>query len=314
MRNLSEELIKDEEILTERKPHFLSFWPYYLYFFWYALISGVFLWKLPWFEQIIANSFIGSFFGLWGVNIAFLLLWWLMMVIPALIYSILMIEWRWVLGFVFLTILGTFLFYRYQVPKRELLYGTVGLAFIGFVLSDIYRRGHHFRLTSFRIIMELGFFGSTTRQIPYSQISDLIMKQGLLGKIFNYGTVLPITPSEIATGSDEAGVMVGTSVSGGAGGKGAATGAGAGIGVIGTRSMKVPRGQTFYVLYGIPNPEEMQQEIVEKMREKEPAQAIDRETRILGKKLDELIEKDEKSKTEKKEAKNEEEATNEENH
>ncbi|NIQ05638.1 MAG: PH domain-containing protein [Candidatus Korarchaeota archaeon] len=297
---MSEDLLSEEQILAERTPHIVSFWPYYLYFLWYVIGSSLLLWKLDWFMDLVRSSVIGAFFGQTGVIVTFMVVWWLLMIIPALIFSLLRIKWGWVVGFALIATVATYLFHHFNVTESFLLYATIGLGVLGLVLSDIYRRSHRYFLTSFRIITRLGFLGSTTRQTPYAQIDDLVTKKGFLGQIFNYASILPLTPPGIGTGSDEARVSVG--VGGGVSGdaKAGKVGAGAGVGVEGGRSVTVPRSRTYFILYGIPHPDEVEELILERMREKEPAFQVERQTKILGKKLDQLIKEREEEKFENK--------------
>lgn len=297
---MSEDLISEERILTTRKPHILSFWPYYLYFLWYICGSGILLWRLGELEAWIGSSFIGTFFGSVGVTVMFMLIWWGLMILPALIFSILQIEWKWVIGFVILSSIGTYLFHMLAIGESMLLYATIGVGVIGLLLSDIYRRSHRYYLTTFRILTKLGFLGSTTRQIPYSQITDLITESGFLGGVFNYSSVIPLTSSGMGTGEEEAKVEVGAGGGASQDLKAGRIGMGGGLSVTGGRSVTVPRSRSYFVLYGIPNPDEVRGMITEKMREKEAAHQIDKQTKILGKKLDELIEERDKRREDKK--------------
>lgn len=292
---MANDLIPEEELLKKRIPHFLSFWPFYFYFLTYIVGSSILLWKFSLFEAWIKNSILYAFFGDSSISIIFILTWGGLLLLPALVFSIMKIEWKWVIGFVLISSIGTFLFYRYNfVNKSLLLYSTIGLGVLGLVLSDVYRRSHRYYLTTFRIITKLGFFGSSTRQVPYSKVTDLNTKSGLLGNIFNYGSVIHATASSLGTGSDEASVKVG--IGGGASEdvKGTEAGMGVGASVEGGRGVTVPRSRSYFILFGIPRPKEIEKLISKKMREKESAYQIESQTKILGKKLDELIEEDKK--------------------
>tara|TARA_B110000881_G_scaffold12925_1_gene9687 strand:- start:395 stop:775 length:381 start_codon:yes stop_codon:yes gene_type:complete len=48
------------------------------------------------------------------------------------------------------------------------------------------------------------------RQVRYNHIEDIKMEQGVVGTIFGYGTVLPLTGSGLGTGSDESMMIVGS--------------------------------------------------------------------------------------------------------
>ncbi|NIQ06392.1 MAG: PH domain-containing protein [Candidatus Korarchaeota archaeon] len=209
------------------------------------------------------------------------------MIVPALLFSILKIRWNWVISFVILSSIGTFLFYQFDATLKMLFYATIGLGVLGLILSDVYRTSHKYILTSFRIITKIGFINASTRSLPYSKITDLVEEQGFLGKIFNFGHLFPLTASRMGTGSKTAEVKVGTGV----GAQKGKTGAGVGIAIEGGQSVIVPQSRTYYILYGIPKPERIKQIIITRMREKEPAYATETQTEVLAEKLDLIIEK-----------------------
>lgn len=278
---------EQEETLVEIQPHFLSFWPYYLYFIWYLGFSSAFLWKMSEIMTWLDTTFL-SFFGNTGVTVGFLLLWWLAMIIPALLFSILQIKWGWVFTFVILATIGTVLLNYFQsITKEIILYGTVGLGVLGLILSDLYRKSHKYILTTFRIITKMGFLRTSTRSLPYSKITDVVTEHGWLGGLFNFGHIFPLTASRMGTGSKTAEVQVGTGVEG----KKEGMGAGVGIAVEGDKTVVVPEARSYYMLYGIPEPEEIKKIILSKMQKKEPTYATNKQTQVLAQKLDKILEK-----------------------
>lgn len=115
-------------------------------------------------------------------------------------------------------------------------------------MTDVYRRKFDFYITDQRIIIELNFISQKRREILYSKISDLVVDRGALGRVFNYGSVIPITESGFGLGEDMSAVTV------------AATGAPLPKGpkmttaVSGGRTITVPRGRSFYILFGVGKP------------------------------------------------------------
>ncbi|RLG41175.1 MAG: hypothetical protein DRN78_04580 [Thermoproteota archaeon] len=71
----------------------------------------------------------------------------------------------------------------------------------------------------------------------------MVVDISLLGRLFNFGTVIPLTASGLGVGQDLA--LAGTSVKVSR----------FEVGVAGGRGINVPRARTFLALYGVPDPE-----------------------------------------------------------
>lgn len=284
------ELLKNERILLKTKPHPLSFWPYYMFFLYYIIISIIILTNVDdivnWFNQSLLSAI-----GIVGVDIVFIAIWWITLVIPALLVSIIRISWRWLIFYVLFAIAGTYLMYKYGFSPLDLYYATIAVGFIGIILTDIYRRSHEYTLTNFRIIATLGFLGLKTRDVFYSKITDVFMEQGMLGKMFNYGTIIPITPAGIGTGLDAAKVEVGV---GGAKKIPAGPTVGGGVAVEGEKAVTVPRGRSSFVLYGVFNPDQVRKVILENMAAKEEAPYLERTVELLEKLVEDKEEREDK--------------------
>src|SRR4030042_1915684 len=72
----------------------------------------------------------------------------------------------------------------------------------GFFFVEIYRRSHHYIITNLRIVLMSGFLTKTELSIRYDKIT-VFGKQSVLGQIFNFGTIIPITQSGLGLGSDQ---------------------------------------------------------------------------------------------------------------
>ena len=57
-----------------------------------------------------------------------------------------------------------------------------------------YVRGHLYILTDRRIILFRKFITISVRQLVYSEITDIIVNQGPIARLLNYGSVNPLTP------------------------------------------------------------------------------------------------------------------------
>lgn len=69
------------------------------------------------------------------------------------------------------------------------------------ILTFFYVRGHKYWITTKRIVIVKTFIQRNIREIEYGKITDIALEQGILGRIFNFGTIIPITPSTLGTGS-----------------------------------------------------------------------------------------------------------------
>ena len=278
------ELLEGEKVLAKVQPHPVSFWPYYAFFLYYLITGAYVIYEK---DAIInwASGTVAQFLGPIGIDVVFIAIWWIILIIPALIFSVLKISWRWIIFYVFLAALGTYVIIKMKASVIDLYYVTIGVSVIGIILTDLYRRGHEYILTNYRIITRLGFLGHKERDLLYSKITDVILEQGFLGRILNYGTIIPLTPSGLGTGEDLAKVAVGV----GAAKKTPAGEIGTGVAVEGGKTVTVPRGRSSYILYGIPNPEKIKRIIDEQRIKKEEAPYLQRTVELLEK----LVEKEE---------------------
>jgi membrane protein YdbS with pleckstrin-like domain len=64
-------------------------------------------------------------------------------------------------------------------------------------LGYIYVKGHRYIITNERIIMFRKFIGILMRTVTHDKITDLIVNQGPIGRLCNYGRVSPITAGMI---------------------------------------------------------------------------------------------------------------------
>jgi hypothetical protein len=85
---------------------------------------------------------------------------------------------------------------------------------MGFLIVELYRRSHKYIITDLRIIFKGGIFTKRERTIRYEKIADIDAKQGILGQIFGFGTIIPVSESGFGLGSDKTmaagGVEIGT--------------------------------------------------------------------------------------------------------
>lgn len=70
-----------------------------------------------------------------------------------------------------------------------------------FIVIYFYARGHKYCITNKRIIISKTFITREIRELSYDKITDIAIKQGLLGRLFNFGTIIPLTASGLGTSS-----------------------------------------------------------------------------------------------------------------
>jgi len=88
---------------------------------------------------------------------------------------------------------------------------SIALGVLGFFGITYYRRGFRYTLTNLRLVISRHFFTIEQRVVRYSHIEDIAVQQGVIGRIFGYGTVIPITGSGLGTGSDQSIAIAGAS-------------------------------------------------------------------------------------------------------
>ena len=263
-----------EKVLAHLEPHPLAFLDFYALFAYLVAVGAIF-----WIFELQIIGAIGKIipFG-WGEEAAFAILFAACLVIPFLVVAILKITWRWFFLSIGISILGVvvrslFISYGLPIPSLEMpsLYmpsiqmPSIVIGLIGFALTDVYRRKFDFYITDHRVIIELSFISQKRREIPYSKISDLVVERGWLGRAVNYGTVIPISESGFGLGEDISAVTVGAT------GSPLPKGPKVTTAVSGGRTISVPRGRSFYVLFGVRNPEAVSEMISQQIHAYEEA-------------------------------------------
>lgn len=253
---------EDEKVLAHLEPHPLAFLDFYALFAYLVSIGAIFWIFEPQIIGAISSSHIIP--AGWGEEAALAILFAACLVIPFLVVAILKITWRWFFLSIGISILSIVLrsyfhiSYGLQIP-------SIVIGLVGFALTDVYRRKFDFYITDQRVIIELSFISQKRREIPYSKISDLVVERGWLGRALNYGSVIPITESGFGLGEDISAVTVGAT------GSPIPKGTKITTAVTGGRTISVPRGRSFYILFGIRNPKVVSEMISQQIRGYEEA-------------------------------------------
>jgi membrane protein YdbS with pleckstrin-like domain len=80
---------------------------------------------------------------------------------------------------------------------------SIIVSIVGFLIVEMYRRSHKYYITNLRIVFKGGLFTKRERTIRYEKIADINSRQGILGQIFGFGTIIPISESGFGLGSDK---------------------------------------------------------------------------------------------------------------
>ncbi len=235
-----------ERELLRVSPHPLAFFSQMVLWIYIIIVTSV-AWIYS--DQIVGMTknipLIGGFVADYSIYFVIALL----VVIPTLIYSVLKITWRYFIVAFLLTVVLPIAFPIAGIPQWYTIPVIIGVSILALIAIQLHRRAHKYIITDRRIIFEYnGLFKKIRRDIVYSRVSDIVLEKGILGKIFNYGSIIPISKSSMGMGADLAAVTGGA-----AGGKGLAVG----VAVTGGRTVYVPRSRSQYVLYAVPNPEKI---------------------------------------------------------
>jgi membrane protein YdbS with pleckstrin-like domain len=238
------DLLEKEEIKETLSPHVLSFLGSYLipaYLLIWTVIAK-YLYQLPIIQKWLTS----------GVELGIpepvlpLIMWATGIILVGVVLALTKIRWR--ICFLYILFIGggiglmwwLNLFGDYEV---FLLFYSFFAALIGILVVEALRSSHKYIITNLRLLLRGGIIRKHERTLRYSNISDLECSQGILGRIFNFGSITPITPSGMGTGTDQ------TFAAAGAGAKltdklsvGGVVGGGKGV--------KVARTRTYWELYG----------------------------------------------------------------
>ncbi|MGQ4891571.1 MAG: PH domain-containing protein [Candidatus Njordarchaeia archaeon] len=273
---MSDVLLKGEKVIMELQPHPLSFTPLYIYFVYFIIVNGAILLNWDSFYSYFASSPL-NWFGSAAVMGTIALVWWIITLIPAAIIAVLRISWRWLIIYFLIALAATALLVEGYISVENLFHITTGVAVIGILLVDVYRRSHKYIITNYRIVTKLGFMGEKTRDIFYNKITDVVVERDSLGTFFDFGNVIPTTASGLGTGDDAAEVIV----TGGGAKKTPAGTFGGAVSIGGEKGVKVARGRSSYILFGVPKPEEVRKVILENMKNAIEAYKLDKVIDLL---------------------------------
>jgi membrane protein YdbS with pleckstrin-like domain len=201
-----EGILKDEKIEKVLSPHPLSFMRYQSLCI-FLIVWGVVLGWLINFSGY-RDMFLGD-----GLP---LLVWGIVLLVAGVAASLVTI--RWSIFFLYLLIVlggvGLILWQGWMDSTGVFLpFYTIATSIIGFLIVEWYRRSHKYIISNQRLMFKGGIFTKRERTLRYGKISDINAKQGIIGQIFGFGTITPVSQAGFGLGTDQAsaagGVMLG---------------------------------------------------------------------------------------------------------
>ncbi len=192
-----EELLKNEKVGKVLSPHPLSFMKYQslcIFLIIWGILVGWFVYFSDW-----QNTFTDNF---WLV----LTFWGIGLLLAGVVASLVTVRWS-----IFLLYLGVFasgstIVFWLGLQESVGLFAsfyTVVFSIIGFLIVEWYRRSHKYIISNQRITFKGGILTKEERTLRYDKITDISAKQGIVGQIFGFGTIIPISQSGFGLGADE---------------------------------------------------------------------------------------------------------------
>ena len=232
-----EELLENETIEKTLSPHPLSFMGLQslcIFLIVWGVLIGWFAnfseWKDVWFGNYVSIIFA----------------WSIVLLIVGVIASLLTIRWR--IFFLYLGVvaggIGLIFWQNWQDGSGIVIpYYTILVSIIGFLIVELYRRSHRYIISNQRIVFKGGILTKQERTLRYDKVSDINSKQGILGQIFGFGTIIPISQSGFGLGSDSSFAAGGVQI----GEKKAKF-----MGIFGGgKEVQTPRARSYYELHGV---------------------------------------------------------------
>jgi len=231
-----EDLLEKEQIEKSLSPHPLSFMKLQSLCI-FLIVWGVLVGWLAVFSSI------HTFFDSYTITI---LVWASVMIIVGIIASLLSIRWSILFLFVAVILGGIGIMFWLNLLESASVFipfYMIAVSIAGFLMVELYRRSHKYIISNQRIVFKGGILTKEERTLRYDKVSDINSKQGILGQIFQFGTIIPISSSGFGLGSDNSFAAGGVSV----GEKKARF-----FGLFGGgKEVQTPRARSYYELHGV---------------------------------------------------------------
>ena len=233
------ELLENEKVEKTLSPHPLSFMKLQ------SLCIFLIVWGIV-VGWIVNFSEYSHFFSGATSFVFTLLVWGLVLLLAGIIASLVTVRWRiffFYLGVFIIAILLLFFMGIQDIAGIFIPFYSVGVSILGFLIVELYRRSHKYMISNHRIVFKGGIITKEERTLRYDKITDINAKQGILGQIFGFGTIIPISQSGFGLGSDSTFAAGGVQV----GEKKVKF-----LGLFGGgKELQTPRARSYYELHGV---------------------------------------------------------------
>ena len=167
--------------------------------------------------------------------------------------------------------------------KIFLPFYTVSTFIFGLIFVELYRKSHKYIIINYRLILKGGIIKRRERSLRYDKISDLSSEQGILGRIFGFGNIIPITQSGFGLGEDGAFMGGGAEKSVKKAGFFGFTG--------GEKEVAIPRARSYYELHGV-YPYKKIKNLMEELVQESTIAPYQKQQVELQRRMVDLLEKD----------------------
>lgn len=231
-----EDLLEKERVEKRLSPHPFSFMKLQSLCI-FLIVWGVLVGWLAIFSNL------HSFFDNYVITIS---VWAAVMIIVGIIASLLTI--RWSILILFAAIIGGgigLMMWLNLLDSSSVFipFYMIAVSIVGFLIVELFRRSHKYIISNQRIVFKGGILTKEERTLRYDKISDINSKQGILGQVFGFGTIIPISSSGFGLGSDN---------SFAAGGVAVGEKKGKFFGLFGGgKEVQTPRARSYYELHGV---------------------------------------------------------------
>lgn len=232
--------LENEIIHQKFQPHKLSFIGLYI------LSTYIIIWSILvyWLINTPYGNVVSSKIPFDSLSI--IILWWGGLLGGGIIASLLLVKWRIFFIYLGILLIGTVAMHypKWNVESTFfiLAYATV-ISLCGLLLIDIYRRSHKYYITNFRLVLQGGLFKLRERTLRYDKITDIQGSQGILGFLFRFGDIIPVTQSGFGLGADATFAGIGADITPNKKGR-------LGLFTGGQKEIQAPRTRSYYKLQG----------------------------------------------------------------
>lgn len=231
-----EDLLENERVEKILSPHPLSFMRLQSLCIFLIVWGVLFGWLVNFWE----------YKGWLSESLVMIFVWGIVLILVGVFASLLSIRWSILLLYLLVVIGGAGIIFWQNWQDSAMVFipfYTVAVSIIGFLIVELYRRSHKYIISNLRIIFKGGVITKRERTLRYDKISDIDAKQGILGQIFGFGTIIPISQSGFGLGSDKSFAAGGVAL----GEKKAKL-----LGLFGGgKEVQTPRARSYYELHGV---------------------------------------------------------------